>query len=403
MTNDKQPPSSSSDDKGRTEAGAPADKTADPLATKSNETPTAGSSDKGGQSSPDSGQKPTKQSRLETPKPQRSRFAGFIAVLALLLALGGIGAGLWAWLQIDRRLTAAADESSQLSNAVAALEQNRDTENLQAELGELEDTVAAASEDLKASQEQQARLRQTLDTVQKTVGNSQRDWIMAEAEYLMHIAQHRLRLARDIESAIAALNAADRRLGELGDPLLIPVREALAEELKALENYPRFDQVGVALKLEQLISDLAPPTTMVPANEGEVLQPVADTTDSQGGWQAFVNRIWQELSQHITIRRPEQSQPALPEAEARVYARQMLRLRLEAARLAALSQDGREYHRQLDLALDWIGNHYQGETGQQLTGEIKALNEQEISPELPQIGQALIKLRKYEDRVREEG
>jgi len=90
-----------------------------------------------------------------------------------------------------------------------------------------------------------------------TIANRyQRDWVLAEIDYLLRIANRRLQIARDINGAIAALHAADQRLFELGDLNFFEIRKLLSADIARLKVLHQADINGAALSLDQMINNL---------------------------------------------------------------------------------------------------------------------------------------------------
>ena len=67
---------------------------------------------------------------------------------------------------------------------------------------------------------------------------NQQDWLLAEAEYLLRLANQRLHLERDWNSALSMLQAADNVLAETHNPRTKAVRAAIAKEIPALKANP---------------------------------------------------------------------------------------------------------------------------------------------------------------------
>lgn len=71
----------------------------------------------------------------------------------------------------------------------------------------------------------QENLRNNLTNLIRNKQHLRNDWLMAEAEYLVQLANHRLLLEKDVATAAVALKAADARLAEVADPALLHVRK----------------------------------------------------------------------------------------------------------------------------------------------------------------------------------
>ncbi len=93
----------------------------------------------------------------------------------------------------------------------------------------------------------------TLDEVLAQLSQEQetdeRDWLHAEAAYLLRLANQRLQLEGDVDGAAALLRTADARLVDADNPALTSVRREIASELAALDAVPRVDRTGIYLAL----------------------------------------------------------------------------------------------------------------------------------------------------------
>ena len=83
--------------------------------------------------------------------------------------------------------------------------------------------------------------------------------MIADAEYLLMVANERLHLVADVKTSLLALEAADQRLRESGDPGVFKVRDALAKEINILKKSEAPDIVGLSSRLravEDLVYDM---------------------------------------------------------------------------------------------------------------------------------------------------
>ena len=141
----------------------------------------------------------------------------------------------------------------------AQLKTNQDS--LQEKIVALESSVNSLSKTLaeeKKFREQAViehdALNASMQTITAMLGRTSEAWRLAEIEYLLTIANHRLSLAQDLKTAIAIFSTADERIKAMGDPGLIPIRKAISDELSALSSVNEPDIEGVALRLGSLAS-----------------------------------------------------------------------------------------------------------------------------------------------------
>jgi uroporphyrin-III C-methyltransferase len=249
--------------------------------------------------------------------------------------------------------------------------------------------------DVRAMQAGQQAAQQAIATVRELSGRGRGEWQAAEAEYLMRIANHRLLLLRDVDTAVVALSAADERLRVLSDPLFLPVRERLAEELAALRAVPQPDLAGLSVAL----SGLAQRAEALPL-EGASPRPVqvslaGASAQEAEDWRSLARAVWAELRGLIVIRRRDEPIGPLLAPEEHFFAHQNLRLKLEIARLALERGDAPGYRLHLDTAVEWLSAHFDlDDSGvRAMREELARLRETPIAPALPDISGSLRALR----------
>lgn len=338
------------------------------------------------------GQTPPRNPPPVKTSPSKSRFALFIALLSLMLLAA---ASLYFWqkqtqqtARLEQLLNQSANQGQQLNTLQG---------NIQQKLGKLDEGLF----------EQQNRLsnlsQQAYFNTQKLAdlgARSRMDWLLAEAEYLMRLANQRLSLEHDIQSAEAMLSSADSILAEINDPGLIEIRKTLASEVVSLQQVRHLDYQGLYLRLDALINSVdrlkqqafAGNTNRDTETSTVNRTSAADTqSNTSNSFMVLWQSIWQDLKQAVSIRRLDQPVPPLLAPEQHYYLTQNLRLMLEQASLALLDKDSQVYQSSLKKAASWL-NQYFMQNDPQILQIQRALNEMaqhEISVELPDISHSL--------------
>lgn len=320
-------------------------------------------------------------------------FIALIAFLALLLAAAGIGLGYYAWLELNKRFDQAAVDRQSIAHDVATIDENA---KLQSFKRQMQENVAAMNQqllDLSKQVEQQTNLQesvsQSIQAIHTHVNRSRLSWGLKEAEHVLRMANHRLRIERDVAGSITALNAADSRLHELNDQRLLPVRESISKQVGKLKNFPYPDWVGISLQLDSILAGLRQSLIADAKQQREEL-PQENTHDinddeEKTGWGKLLEDVKSSINDSIKITREEQKLKLFISQQEKQRAYEFLRLRLLGAKYAVASRDDESYHRELEAALAWLENTDSLNNSNALIDELQELHEINLEPELPDI------------------
>ncbi|MHA7811573.1 MAG: uroporphyrinogen-III C-methyltransferase [Marinobacter adhaerens] len=329
----------------------------------------------------------------EPPARQKLWPVWLVAILALIIA---IALALWSWQQwnnhqaVMQKLQSLKQDTAQLEDLYG----DRGSQQSQ-RLQSLEEKLASQRE-LIATQQRQIdhNARELLEAGNRT----RTDWLLAEAEYLLRIANQRLMIEKDIRGAMSALEAADEVLTESDDIGVYPVRQQLAREILALKGLTGVDRTGLYLTLEAaidsihqltdqaLISENAP-GFVVNAAQGES----AGTDEEPGAVVQAWNKVKATLMQVVVVRRMDEPVKPLLSPDQSAYARLNLQLMLEEAEMAVLRGNQPLYERALTKARTTIDDWYNASNPRvtALSETLAELAGKNVDPELPDISQSL--------------
>jgi len=314
--------------------------------------------------------------------------SGAVALaLVILLAIGVAIFGWQAWQKLEaqqQRLAAlpadVASESAlgELEGRLESAESERDSA-LESTLSSLRGEFA----DYRSSVDE--TLDKVLDELSREQDTDERDWLHAEAAYLLRLANQRLLLERDVEGAAALLRTADARLREADNPALVPVRREIASELAALEAVPTVDRTGLYLALNAQQELIAGQPLAQDIEEMTADAAIEETPT--GDWQQQLSRFGNELKDLVTVRKHDEALEALIAPEQESYLRQSVRLVLEQSQLALLKEEQALYEASLDKALTLVRGYYDTDASgvQSVIARLEELKQRSIRPELPDI------------------
>lgn len=328
----------------------------------------------------------------EHPTPPKPRSGSLSGGLALILVLITMVATSYIWYRVlyQEKDLIDGDVMGRLSQI---------DEQGQADLKRF-DSLKKATDDLK---DRQDAIIGSLDKINKTLGRDRSDWIIAEAGQLLRIANHRLHLARDIDSAVIALKAADRQLRLLANPRYLPVRKIIAKEIASLQSLERADIPGIALRLGNMAENVdrlpiiyKPETEDSATGNGET--PATEAKDKPSVWQ----KIWRDLIGLVQIRDTGIPYKILLPPKQQYFLRENVRLMLYSAQQALLQGNTEVYQQNLKAARKWIKLYFDTDSrvARAALDELDNLLGKNIVEKLPNVSGSLSALRKLQRRHR---
>lgn len=305
-----------------------------------------------------------------------------LAVLGLLLAIYAH----WRFGQFDERIDRLRGQLAELRATHDQLDARLQT--LSADLESSRATWRSEVRGLREVPAQLDALGRSVEELRARTEAPQRAWVRAEALYLLELAERRLKLERDVQTAIVAMESAGARLATLDDPAVREVRAKLALELAALRAVPVPDLADVLARIGRL-EDAVPalPVIGMPMSQARREKPAAATPNAfERAWR----RIRQALRDMVSLRRIEPATARLVTQEEESLRRQHLELLLFGARVAAMQPDGAAYAHSLRAADAWLQQYFDTSTPEVETAaaELAALELTVIEPALPVVGEA---------------
>ena len=311
--------------------------------------------------------------------------------LAIFLALIAVGVASYPAYELYRR---GADEDS-VSGKVIQLEQD-----MQSNVGQIDELKQRLNEagliDQSTVDSQLSefgeRLEVDLEAIRGRLTTSSEDWLLAEVEYLVRMANQRVLMEKDATSAIQLLLAADRIVKDAKGLTAHDLRQALATDIAALKVVADPDVQGIYLELSALLTQVPKLQRDLPTFE-VVLPPSEEIPTSASMLDRSAQLIAQAAARLGSLvdfrRRDTEVRPILPPDQA-YYLRQNLVLKLQIAQMALLEGEGEVYQMSLDEARDWLENSFDDDAIRRvMTDSLLGLAAVQIGGELPDISTSL--------------
>jgi uroporphyrin-3 C-methyltransferase len=226
------------------------------------------------------------------------------------------------------------------------------------------------------------------------LGTSSQDWLYAEVEYLLRMANQRILMERDAAGARALLQAADEVVRDARGITAFDLRAAIAEDLGQLASVEALDVDGLYLRLMTLIRQVEalPQRTMRYASTDDqvVLERAVDASVAQR-FSELLREAGARLSQLVDYRASGVViTPILPPREE-YYLRQNLVLQLQMAQIALLRGDQAIYAGALAEAQTWVPAYFDVESTstRAMMAALDGLAKTDIDRQFPDISASL--------------
>lgn len=348
----------------------------------------------------------SKQSASE-PKAEKEKkpatWPGKLALPISIIALGAAGYLYWLSLQqsdsvAQNNAAIEAQVSASLSDARGSIDQA--LAGMNQTLGQLKSQSQADKDNID---ELQARLTKSIQQVTANQKTNRKDWLLAEVEYLLRLANQRVLMEQTSAGALKLLKSADKILKETDDVSIYDVRKALAADIAALEAVPVLDTEGVFLKLGALNNQVQN-LRLIPISKQHKLPDLLEEVTPEvveESWAAGLQESWSKatdkLNKLVVIQHRDEPIEPLLSPQQTYYLQQNLHLMLEQAQLALLQRKQSSYDASLNKAHDWVSTYFEQSDGttQSLLRGISELKSVKVTAEMPDISGSLRSLKNY--------
>lgn len=346
----------------------------------------------------------------EYPVTVKRRFSWAAITLTLLIIITMAAVAFLGWfgyqyLQSDQQGSAQLHEQMQSLQAQV----QHQTEQLAGVQQSQSQTLAQAQQVNDEAQQRIQALEQRVAAQNKRLlamsTITREDWLLAEAEYLLKLANQRILIERSAEGAEALLTEADAILRDLEDPDLFPLRKAVNNDLAALRLVQKIDVEGIYLTIEGLTNQLSS-LPLQPSRQEFMAETPAEQpedVDAQSWWAVFkrsFRTFANALGEYVRVRDHSVEAKALLAPDTAQHLLQNLRLILERAQLALLREQPHIYQQSLLQAESYIERYFPDSArSQQYRQQLTNLSQKTIVTQLPDISPSLELLHSYIEQL----
>jgi len=288
-------------------------------------------------------------------------------------------------LELDKELNGLREQlngvQTQIANVNAEMtgKDNHFNETL-ADFSKLHDErLSTARKELEAS----------IVALQRQLGKTRGDWLLADAEYLLTVANQRLHLVGDVTTTREALEAADQRLRESGDAAVFKVREQIAKEIALLNGATVPDIVGIYSGIQHLQDAVEGLSVFLPHAGKQPEKPEPNSDLSEHGHE-ILNTVAKQLEGYVVLRHTEQPVNAILTPEEAHFIKQQLKVRLEMIEIALVQQNDTLFASSIADAKQWLKKNFaENQQTDNFVAELDKLASVQIRSQYPDVSGSL--------------
>ncbi|WKJ90011.1 uroporphyrinogen-III C-methyltransferase [Methylomonas montana] len=347
------------------------------------------------------------EEQQENPAPvvvvKKSHAGLWIGILSIALVIALAGAGFYFFQQLR---TSQDTENNQ--DNLKLIELDKELNGLRDQLAGVQSQIANVNAEMtgkdnhfnqtladfsKLHEERLASTRKELDTsilmLQRQLGKTRGDWLLADAEYLLTVANQRLHLVGDVNTTREALEAADQRLRESGDAAVFKVREQIAKEIALLNSATVPDIVGIYAGIQHLQDAVEGLSVFLP-HAGKQPEKAEPSSDLSEHGHEILETVAKQLEGYVVLRHTEQPVNAIITPEEAHFIKQQLKVRLEMIEIALVQQNDTLFTSSIADAKQWLRKNFaENQQTDQFIAELDKLSGVKIRSQYPDVSGSL--------------
>lgn len=299
-----------------------------------------------------------------------AKLALFIALVALSFTAIGITAGYKHWLRIHIKTKEALAEITTLKEQLALTANkkmlddftetfknttNQERERLEQSVTKLEQVSKQANYAASTVNQQIAAFTAKQEQQANNTATTQPATQYAYVPFILQSAERQLHFLHDKKGTLALLKIADQMLLEIGAKEHLALRQYIAEDIAAIEQYQPIDLEALSTIISQLEEEITPlmgiDTNKSDHTSSTAVQPI----EQQDSLLASVKRYFK---QSIKLQKTDEPPRQLLVESDKKRIDQLIQLRLESLRLMLLQRQDKAYHWQINRLINTLNRYY---------------------------------------------
>ncbi len=339
---------------------------------------------------------------------KKSRAGLIFGIINSILILALAGLGFYLLQETKDKQVAQGNEINK--DDLREIESNKQLNSYQSQLAAMQSQLATFNKEITGKDnhftktladfsqlhtEKQTSTRKDLmaeiTQLKRQLGKTRGDWLIADAEYLLSIANQRLHLVGDIKTTKMALEAADQRLRESGDTAAFKIREQIAKEIEGLRAVKPIDVVGMYSAIQLLKDKTAKLAVRLPyADKPLTKSKQIHQHEQQESEHGILNTVLHLFEGYVTVKHSDFPVTGILTEEEVGFIRQQLNVKLEMIKISLVQQNDAIYQSSINDAKKWINENFTRNTNANVfIKELDKFKETRLRKQLPDVSKSL--------------
>lgn len=233
------------------------------------------------------------------------------------------------------------------------------------------------------------------------------DWILAEVEYLLRLANQRLIIQKNFAGAEELMLEADALIMRMDDPSLYYIRQSIADDVAKIRLAKKVDVEGIYAELSALSKSVDAISSQPKIEEAakELVENI-EQFDQQINIEEKTS-VWENVKQsfsgfvgnfqkYFKVTNHEQKQIKILTPEILAYSKQNLKLMIARAQLGLLREKQNVFSDSLTEAAAWAQQQFAySEKANTIAQQLELVSQQTVTIRVPDISDSLALIRVY--------
>lgn len=308
----------------------------------------------------------------DTPKHTRSGTL-WISMIAVVIAIVAILVAGFAYEQL---------ETANQKNALMAQSSSGQQQTLQNSVQQLQSDLATT--------------QQNVTQLMNRIGDSQQQTTLSQVAYLINLANLQLSMSHNTHTSLHMLMMAQQKVENLNDPRLFALNKVLMKDITELKSVPKFNLTQVVSNIDTLndaiaIANVVPNQQDLNKAEQKSAKDMSQAdTNKDDKW---YNRAWHHMSgikDLIIIRKTDPDLRPLLDTQQQILVKSTMQSKLLLAEYAAIQHNDKLFQQHLATVKKWIKKYFfDSVTREQLLSQLAAIQQTNVSPKIPDIGDTI--------------